>query len=403
MTGKDIAVLDHSARAHSNIVGGSTAKRVLNCTASVLHNQKYPNTESEFAAEGTACHEAVDFILQGKVDQDEHVIGLKFHKIEITKKLFNEAIKPAIEYFDMLNEEMGGIDFYNEQRVKIPDIEDAFGTCDIIGYAPKVNKTIVLDWKFGVGVPVSAVENAQMMYYGLGAMHTAPTNQFFAKDRPVELFIAQPRSKEGEPYSRWVTSTLQLEAFGADLRNAVNVALSPEAEFHMGDWCKFCPGEMTCPLKRGMMQNAMRLSPQEVAEQLADLLPQADSMIAFGKAIKDAAHKAMELGATFPTHKIVDKYSDREWVDEKLVEKVLAKAGLPVKDQFAPAKRLSPAQVEAVLKDLKIKELPTAPDGSLLTRRFRTGTTMAPIDDKRPQAVVMKAGLQKLAERLASK
>ena len=50
MTALDIA---HKDRAHS-AVGGSTAKRVLNCTASVNHCAKYPNESNAFADMGTA-------------------------------------------------------------------------------------------------------------------------------------------------------------------------------------------------------------------------------------------------------------------------------------------------------------------------------------------------------------
>ena len=55
MTTIDIA---HKDRAHS-YVGGSTAKRVLNCPGSVNLCAQYPNVETVFAAEGTALHEAI--------------------------------------------------------------------------------------------------------------------------------------------------------------------------------------------------------------------------------------------------------------------------------------------------------------------------------------------------------
>ena len=411
--------IDHSARAHSSIVGGSTAKRVLNCTASVLHNQKYPNVSSSFADEGTACHEAVDFILQGQVDQDEHVIGLFFKKIEITAVLFREAVAPAIKYFDAIQygdltwdedrygpigELLGPIDFFNEQRVKIPNIEDAFGTCDIIGYAPDVDRTIVLDWKFGAGVPVDAEWNEQMMYYALGAMHTNPTAQFFKKGRPVELIIAQPRSLEGAPYSRWVTTIEQIEAFGLDLKRAVDEALGPEAKFVPGSWCKFCQGESGCPAKRGAAATALELTPEQIAADLDQWLDKADDLISIGKAIKDAAHKAAELGAKFTNFKLVKKRADREFIDEENAKQELIKAGLKPADLYTAPKFVSPAQAEAKLKDIGVKALPlTGPKKDQpLFKQESTGTTLAPQKDKRPEVIVMKEGLQKLAGRLAS-
>jgi hypothetical protein len=45
---------------HSNIVGGSTAKRVINCPASVnLVNKVPPKGSSDYANEGTMLHAAI--------------------------------------------------------------------------------------------------------------------------------------------------------------------------------------------------------------------------------------------------------------------------------------------------------------------------------------------------------
>lgn len=401
MTTLDIA---HQSRAHSKIVGGSTARRVMNCTASVLHNQKYPNTESSFAGEGTACHEAVDFILQGKVDEDEQVIGLVFNKILIDKKLFLDAIKPALEYYDKIDAELGGIDFFNEQTVQIPNIPDAFGTCDIIGYAEAANRTIVLDWKFGAGKPVTADFNEQMLYYALGAIHTSPTDKFFKKGRPVELFIAQPRSLEGEPFTRWMTSIEQIEAFGVDLKRAVDTALGPDATFEPGDWCQFCPGESGCPAKRGTALNGLEMGIDEIAKDLDPWLDRADEIIALGKAIKDRAHKAAELGGKFTNYKLVAKRADREFKDEETAKKALVKAGLKPADCYTKPKFISPAMAEAALKLThgKTVALPLDPKGQPLFKQESTGSTLAPKTDNRPELMVMKEGLKKLAGRLAS-
>lgn len=146
-------IIDHSARAHS-AVGGSTAKRVLNCTASVALCAQYPNVESEFAARGTALHECIDLIFQGKTNKDTDVIGLKFNGHVITKEMFEEAIVPALEMWDTLDKELGGIEYFNEKRVTFPGIDGAFGTVDMVGKAR--DRAVVWDWKFGSGVSVSA-------------------------------------------------------------------------------------------------------------------------------------------------------------------------------------------------------------------------------------------------------
>ena len=49
---------------HSKIVGGSTAKRVINCPGSVaLVQQMPPQVESKYAAEGTLLHACMEDLL----------------------------------------------------------------------------------------------------------------------------------------------------------------------------------------------------------------------------------------------------------------------------------------------------------------------------------------------------
>ena len=102
------AIIDHTARAHSS-VGDSSAKRIMECPGSMLLCEKYPSKSSEYAEEGTAGHEAIDMILQGKTRKDTDVIGLTFNGIVITEEFFDEAIAPSLQIFDALDKELGDL------------------------------------------------------------------------------------------------------------------------------------------------------------------------------------------------------------------------------------------------------------------------------------------------------
>lgn len=390
-----IATIDHGARAHSP-VGGSTAKRVINCTASVALCEKYPNNESEFAAEGTTCHEAIDLIMQGKTEKDTDVIGLTFNGRVLTQDLFDEAIAPALETFDRLQDELGGIDFFNEQRVTFPGIDNAFGTVDIVGTAK--DRSIVLDWKFGRGVAVEAEANEQLMYYAFAAAHTAPTDKFFDRHKPIEVFIVQPRVKDGEPFTRWMTTWMQLEAFALELRRAVEIAATPEAEFRLGAWCKFCNGQPGCDLYQNRVRQIGKLTRDELTDNIAEWLPYADDMIAWGENIKKLAHDLLEQGATIPGYKLVNKRANRSWKDEEKALKYFSKIGLPAADRHVK-KIISPAQAETALKRNGLPaELPDA-----LVDKVSSGTTLAPDSDKRPAVPIAPGALQLLGQRLAGR
>lgn len=385
----------HKDRAHSAI-GGSSAKRVMNCTASVELCAQYPNIETEFAAEGTALHEAVDLILSGKTEKDTDVIGLTFNGRVLTQDLFDEAIAPALETFDRLQDELGGIDFFNEQRVTFPGIDNAFGTVDIVGTAK--DRSIVLDWKFGRGVAVEAEANEQLMYYAFAAAHTAPTDKFFDRHKPIEVFIVQPRVKDGEPFTRWMTTWMQLEAFALELRRAVEIAATPEAEFRLGAWCKFCNGQPGCDLYQNRVRQIGKLTRDELTDNIAEWLPYADDMIAWGENIKKLAHDLLEQGATIPGYKLVNKRANRSWKDEEKALKYFSKIGLPAADRHVK-KIISPAQAETALKRNGLPaELPDA-----LVDKVSSGTTLAPDSDKRPAVPIAPGALQLLGQRLAGR
>lgn len=390
MTAIDIA---HKDRAHS-YVGGSTAKRVLNCPGSVNLCAQYPNVETVFAAEGTALHEAIDLIFQGKLKNDREVIGLDFNGFTITEDMFEQAIVPALAMWDELDAELGGIHYYNERRVVFPGIEGAFGTVDMIGTSK--DRTVVWDWKFGRGVAVTAEKNEQLMYYAYAAAHTPPTDKFFDYDRPIELFICQPMVKDGERYTRWTTSWAQLEVFALELRRAVERSQEPDPPFKMGSWCRFCNAKAGCPAYRGMVETTSKLTPEAMRGELQRWLPYADMMIEWGTAVKDAAHKHLEEGGSIDGWKLVQKRAMRKWVDENAAERFLEEAGVPP-EQRSVNTVISPAEAEKVLKRLKAEAIP---DG--LVSKISSGTTLALADDTRPAVETSVTALQRLADGLAA-
>ena len=78
---------------HSNIVGGSTAKRVINCPGSVaLVNKMPPKPSSEFADRGTLLHDVIAEILGKDLPWDQF-IGTKYNDQVLTQELFDEKMR----------------------------------------------------------------------------------------------------------------------------------------------------------------------------------------------------------------------------------------------------------------------------------------------------------------------
>ena len=80
---------------HSNIVGGSTAKRVINCPGSVALVAKMPpKPSSEYADKGTLLHNAISEVLSGRPD----VIGSKYNDQVLTQELFDDKINDCVKW-----------------------------------------------------------------------------------------------------------------------------------------------------------------------------------------------------------------------------------------------------------------------------------------------------------------
>jgi len=137
---------------HSTIVGGSTAKRVIACPASIDMVAKMPKLpSSKYADEGTLLHDAISQILDCKATD---VVGMVYEGIALTQELFDDKIAVALAALDEIDpaKEM---EFVVESRVNFGDLlPGVFGSADLLGRLGK--KAIVLDWKFGNGVAVEA-------------------------------------------------------------------------------------------------------------------------------------------------------------------------------------------------------------------------------------------------------
>lgn len=381
--------------AHSRVVGGSTAARVLNCPGSVQHNWNFPNEETSYAAEGTALHEAVAFILDGHVDNDRDVIGMTFYDHVITEELYDEAIAPSLEFFDKINEEYQGLEFETEKRVIFQGIEDAFGTVDIIGTG-SIGRTLIFDWKFGVGVPVEVKDNAQLLFYAYAAMCTEDTKDMFrhTNGHEVELVIAQPRLIGGPNFSRWVTNVGALRAFARRLKKAVEVALTDDAEhpFNIGPHCKFCPGMATCPEHVGYANEAMiREARGEMADNMRDYLDMIGPLQDWIKAVQHTALELAEEGHPIDGYKLVAKKACSKWTDPEETRKFFAaRRGIKVPD-YMESTVIGITKARKLAKKHNLDIDPLISSGS-------SGVELAPESDKRDEVVVHAKGLEALGK-----
>lgn len=372
---------------HSNIVGGSTAKRVVNCPGSVALVQKMPpKLGSNAADEGTLCHNAMAMLLEDPSLEISSVLGMKYNDQTMTEDLIDEKIIPAMAALNEIDPD-GDMEYRVEAHVNFGNLlPGVFGSTDLIGRID--NRAVVLDWKFGRG-EVDVEENEQLLFYAAGAMRTKGLEWAFEDVYEVEMVIVQPPAVK-----RWTTTVDRVKQFERELVAAVTTSAHSYAPLSVGDHCRYCPAKPICPQMTGAAERALRvqikdLDPAKIGEYLAT----ADLVEKWIDDLRDLAHQILETGEPVPGYKLVPKRALRQWVDEDKAYEALVKLGAQP-DDLMETTLLSPAKVEKILKKSKL----SLPDDIVVA--VSSGTTIAPESDPRSAVVFlpeqMKTALLKL-------
>ena len=360
--------------AHSLIVGGSTAKRVINCPGSVALVATMPQQEgSSYANEGSLLHEAIAIVLDTAC-APEDMVGFEAHGLTLTQELLERKLLPAL---NLLNEydPATKLEFKTEEVVSFGDLmPGVFGSSDIVGRLE--GRAVILDWKFGDGVMVEAEENMQLMFYAAAALRTPGCAWAFDGVTEIDCVIIQP------PYIRvWTTTLDRIAAFERQLVRAVNAAGLPKAPLADGDWCKWCAAKPICPIKTGQVDRIRQAALQSIdTDKLASYLAIAPDVEDFLAQCRALAHQMLENDMPVPGYKLVAKRATRHWADPTTAQDALIGLGL-TKTDVTKTELLSVAQAEKVLKKHKI-DLP-----SDMVVAVSSGSTLAVETDPRPAVV----------------
>lgn len=366
--------IDHKSRAHA-LLSASSAHRWLTCPPSAVAAEAYGDTESDYAAEGTLAHEVAEWVASGKSKNGPAL--QKGYDDGVTP----EMLEHARGYRDYIQEQTTSPDavIMLEQRVDFSDwVPDGFGTCDCI--IIQGDTIVVIDYKYGVGVPVSAVDNPQLRLYALGALN----DYGIAYDvQRVEMHIYQPRINNVDHASITVDELLAWAE--ATVKPTAALAIRGEGEYKAGTHCKFCPHAGKCRAltatcteyveTHGMRVAVPTLAPHEVAEVLR-LEPLVTLWL---KRVKAQALETLLQGGDVPGYKAVEGRSgNRKWTDEAKVDEVLHSAGYSTED-YTETKLLSPAAMDKALGKKRTAELLAD-----LIDRAPGAPAIVPETDKRP-------------------
>lgn len=364
------------------LLSPSAAHRWMNCTAAPLLERDVEDKSSIFAEEGTLAHaycakKLKEFLALPTADEEREIAELndKYHSGEMDE--YTDTYKTIV------------LEKFNEARSRTKDaqllvevqldfgqyIPDAFGTSDAVIIADGTME--VIDFKYGKGVKVSAVDNPQMMIYALGAYELF--NFEYNIDK-VRMTIVQPR----------IDNLSESEITTAELLEWAQNELQPKAQEAYeggaqkpGEWCQFCKVKAQCKALATACVEAQqgnsdpRLISKEDMEQT--ILPLLSIFKTWLSGVEEYTLQQALSGVDYKGFKVVEGRSIRKITDAEAVMDLLKQEGFATESYIKPTELRSITDLEKLIGKKRFSALCAdyivKPQGK---------PTLAPMSDKRP-------------------
>ena len=356
------------------LLSASSAHRWLHCPPSARLSESYEDKGSDYAAEGTDAHSLCEYKLKTALgmEADDPTENLSWFNQEMDDCASGYAAY-VLEQVEAAKETCSDPVVLIEQRVDFSRwVEEGFGTADCIIIADGTLQ--VIDFKYGLGMLVSATENPQMMCYALGALELF--DGIYDIDT-VRMTIYQPRR---DNLSTYELSKDDLHTWADDvLKPAAELAFAGDGNFLCGEWCGFCKAKNACRARADanleLAKYDFKLPPLLTDEDVEDILGKIDDLVSWASDIKEYALAQAISGKQWSGFKLVEGRSNRRYVNDAAVAAAVTEAGFDPYEQkllgiTAMQKMLGKARFDEVLSGLIEK-----PQGK---------PTLVPESDKRP-------------------
>lgn len=302
------------------VLSASGSHRWLNCLPSARLELEFENSESNAAAEGTAAHALCEHKLKKALHMRSKRPVSVYNSDEMEEHS-DAYVEFVMEQLELARQSCTDPLILIEQRLDFSCyVPQGFGTGDCIIIGDK--KLHIIDFKYGMGVLVDAVENPQMKLYALGALEIYDSLYDIEE---VSMTIFQPRR---ENVSTWTIPVKELKDWAEnELKPKAKKAYDGEGEYLIGEWCTFCRAAVKCRAraeeKLKLAQMEFKLPPlltdseiEEVLSKLSDLTKWANEIIAY------ATDAAVNHGKEWHGFKVVEGRSIRKYKDEEAVAEV---------------------------------------------------------------------------------
>lgn len=308
------------------ILGPSGSGTWISCPASIRMCRDIPRTESKYAEEGTQFHTLCEITARHRLlggSGADYIDEFLEWTSETDEEWQEDQLKYVTSWLIFLAKAMAedpDAIVLLEQRVDT-GVPGCWGTADVVIISLRYGWIRVIDIKYGAGIWVDAVENSQLMLYGVGALGLVEDPLMI---HDVIVTVWQPRKNNVSDYS---ISRQELVKWRDDLIPVAKLALGEDAPFGPSESaCRFCPAAGVCaPRTRHMLAQDFGDPDVLTGDEMAEAYGRTSELKRWITDIEDAALKrAYEEEGSVPGFKVVRSGGRRQIVDpEAAVERLL--------------------------------------------------------------------------------
>lgn len=308
------------------LLSASSAHKWISCPPSALLSKKFEDASSSFAQEGTDAHTLAQYKLEKLLglDTKDPTESLSFYDEEMNSHAEYYAAF-VIEQLEKARETCADPQILIEQKLDFSKyVPEGYGHVDCLIISD--GTLTVIDYKYGLGIKVSAERNPQMFCYALGGL--ALFDGIYDIDN-IHLIIYQPRRENISEYS--ISKSELIKWAEEVLAPTAQLAIKGEGEYKAGEHCQFCKAKATCR-KRAEYNLELAKYDFEVPatldnDEIAAILTKADELVSWANDVKEYALKEALNGTKFEGFKLVAGRSNRKYTDEAAVADVVIAAG----------------------------------------------------------------------------
>lgn len=308
------------------LLSASSAHKWISCPPSALLSKKFEDASSSFAQEGTDAHTLAQYKLEKllRLDTKDPTESLSFYDEEMNSHAEYYAAF-VIEQLEKARETCADPQILIEQKLDFSKyVPEGYGHVDCLIISD--GTLTVIDYKYGLGIKVSAERNPQMFCYALGGL--ALFDGIYDIDN-IHLIIYQPRRENISEYS--ISKSELIKWAEEVLAPTAQLAIKGEGEYKAGEHCQFCKAKATCR-KRAEYNLELAKYDFEVPatldnDEIAAILTKADELVSWANDVKEYALKEALNGTKFEGFKLVAGRSNRKYTDEAAVADVVIAAG----------------------------------------------------------------------------